>query len=352
MTQYISDKIKILSAVSIILVLYIHSGFHADEIAGMAINDNVQEFISGMIGRCAVPLFFMISGYLFFLKVPNGLHSIFEKIKKRIRTLLVPYIIACVFFVLFYVILDVTPGVGRFMNSDLSILFEKKWVSILYEVFYRTENGLPVAFHLWFLRDLMILVLVSPLLYYLLKYLKWAWILIAFVLMFFVPKEFFSVHALFWFCLGAYLTGVKSKKVNNVRVEKVVILTLLFLTLCLIELFFVDFMVWQYIKIPIILLGIASLWLLYDKIIPATFLLNRHLWIKTICNFTFFIYLFHEPTLNVVRKLIVFVIGKNAAGYLISYLFSPFIFMIAAVIVGIILKKYLPKFYEISVGGR
>lgn len=57
MTQYLSDKFKVLSLISIILVLYIHSGFHdyPNEIQGMVFNTNLQNFISGMIGRCAVP---------------------------------------------------------------------------------------------------------------------------------------------------------------------------------------------------------------------------------------------------------------------------------------------------------
>jgi surface polysaccharide O-acyltransferase-like enzyme len=101
MTLYLSEKLKVLSAVSILLVLYIHSGFHADEIEGMVFNESVQEMISGMIGRCAVPLFYMISGYLFFYKIPNGMYSIFDKMKKRVRTLLIPYIIAAIFFIAF-----------------------------------------------------------------------------------------------------------------------------------------------------------------------------------------------------------------------------------------------------------
>ncbi|MDR1653441.1 MAG: hypothetical protein LBS01_07335 [Prevotellaceae bacterium] len=131
-----------------------------------------------------------------------------------------------------------------------------------------------------------------------------------------------------------------------------VILTVVFLILCVVQLFLPDFVLWDYLQIPIIFLGILALWMLYDNFIPANFLLENHLWMSKICSFTFFIYLFHEPTLNIVRKLIVFVIGKNSMGYLVSYLVSPFIFMIAAVVIATILKKYLPKFYAILVGGR
>lgn len=76
MTQYLSDKLRVLSLVSIILVLYIHSGFHADEIEGMMWNDSVQTFVSGMMGRCAVPLFYVISGYLFLSRFPLDIRSL------------------------------------------------------------------------------------------------------------------------------------------------------------------------------------------------------------------------------------------------------------------------------------
>lgn len=83
MTQFLSDKLRVLSLFSILFVLYIHSGFHSDEIEGMVWNYRCQEFISGMFGRCAVPLFYAISGYLFFLKVPNGMKSVYAKIQKE-----------------------------------------------------------------------------------------------------------------------------------------------------------------------------------------------------------------------------------------------------------------------------
>ena len=81
MTQYQSDKIKIISFLSIILVLYIHSSFHDDphEIQGMLFNHYLQVTISQCLGQCAVPMFFAISGYLFFLGV-KGVDDVWKKI--------------------------------------------------------------------------------------------------------------------------------------------------------------------------------------------------------------------------------------------------------------------------------
>lgn len=38
MTQYLSNKLRVLSLISILFVLYIHSGFHSNEIEGMIWN--------------------------------------------------------------------------------------------------------------------------------------------------------------------------------------------------------------------------------------------------------------------------------------------------------------------------
>ena len=50
MQQYLSDKLRVISLVSMALVLYIHAGFHADEIAGMTALDYLQHFLSGLLG--------------------------------------------------------------------------------------------------------------------------------------------------------------------------------------------------------------------------------------------------------------------------------------------------------------
>jgi surface polysaccharide O-acyltransferase-like enzyme len=206
MNQYLSDKIKIFSAVAILAVLYIHSGFHADEIEGMGLNHYVQEMISGMLGRCAVPLFYLISGYLFFSNISNGIYSIIKKIKKRTRTLLIPYIIGCVFFVFFYVMVEIIPDTSKFMNSMMTPLFKKDWTTIIVSIFYNSGNGSPLAFQLWFLRDLIILILLSPIWFLLFKYLRWSWIAVAFLLNYF-SISIFPVYALFWFGFGCALAN-------------------------------------------------------------------------------------------------------------------------------------------------
>lgn len=350
MTQYLSDKLRVLSLVSIILVLYIHSGFHADEIEGMVMNDRVQEFVSGMMGRCAVPLFYVISGYLFFLKVPDGMASIYGKMRKRVGTLVVPYIIGCLFFVGFGVLMAVLPGVSKYMNSSVMPLFSKPMGEILCSIFYDAGNGTPCAFQLWFLRDLILIVATSPLWYLCLKYLKWGFVAVVFGLTY-LDMPHLPFYSLSWFVLGGQLTKAKIEMGGVSGRIKVAIFGL-FLIISIVQLLSPDMLEWNLLRIPIIMLGIIGIWGLYDAFVENKFCLSNHKWLGIACQFTFFIYLFHEPTLNIVRKLIVVVLGKNEFGYMASYLISPWIFTVCAVFTGLLFRKYLPRVYDVCTGGR
>lgn len=72
-----SESINMLRFPLAILVVFVH-GFgadvdvlvlHASGLTGLAVYDYIRLFFSVVIARNAVPIFFIISGYLLFLKV-------------------------------------------------------------------------------------------------------------------------------------------------------------------------------------------------------------------------------------------------------------------------------------------
>ena len=348
MNHFLSDKIKVISFILIILVLYIHSGFHntPNEIQGMAFNNYLQKYLSGMIGRCAVPLFYAISGYLFFLNTNEGIPSILRKMKKRIRTLLIPYIIAAVFFPVFLMSIELLPFTKDFVNNgnfsdNLHLPLTKIFTSLF---FAKTSGGYPWAFHLWFLRDLIIIVTISPLLYYIRKVVSSKILVIVLFALSFCKIEILPVYALFWFMAGdAFL--IKLHKINTLWIPAI------FIILSVVELVFPE-LPWKYVQIPIISLGVISIWSLYDRFVSETFELKKYKWLCLSCQFTFFIYLFHEPTLNIVRKLLIAVMGSSSVGFAISYLLSPWLFAFLFILFGYYFRKYLPRIYSVCVGGR
>lgn len=350
-SSFLSEKIKVISFISIILVLYIHSGFHntPNEIQGMSINITLQDIISGGLGRCAVPLFYMISGFLFFQHTENGISSIINKIKKRVNTLIVPYLIGCLFFPLMLIIIECIPGSERFMNSTFMQNLNLPLPEILYSAFYKTAGGnSPWAFQLWFLRDLIILILFSPILYWARKYIRTVFIIIIFLLTYYKPIiSIIPIVPCFWFMFGDIIITHLNKLKSITALCGV-----FFLCGITLQIIYPNNLLLLYLNIFITILGIISFWNCYDYLIKNTFSLEKHSVLNLMTNFTFFIYLFHEPTLNIVRKIIVAIIGKNSIGFAISYLLSPWIFIVLAVAIGLLLKKRCNKVYSFLVGGR
>ena len=348
MNQYFSEKIKVVSFFSIILVLYIHSGFHdyPHEIAGMQFNFLLQDIISGEIGRCAVPMFYMISGYLFFLNV-GSINDVYHKMRKRVHTLLIPYVVACLFVPLFYLLLEVVFGTKQFVNSaSFSEQLQQPIADILCSLFYKVKDGgSPYAFHLWFLRDLILLVCISPILYYLRKHIHKGLIVgCLFLLTLTEIRQYVPAFAAFWFMAGdALLIDLKKYKST--------IILFLFLGFSIAELSY-DSVAWRWLNIPITALGVIGLWNLYDCLVGVNFKLKEHSLLKMVCGFTFFIYLFHEPALNIVRKLLVVILGNSSFGFAVAYLLSPWLFILIAIPIAVLLKRWLPRFYMLLVGSR
>ena len=96
-----SECINMLRFPLAILVVFVHSfgadidvaQLHASVLSGAAIYDYVRLFCSVVIARSAVPIFFIISGYLLFLKVEEYSKQVYVgKMRKRWHSLVIPYL--------------------------------------------------------------------------------------------------------------------------------------------------------------------------------------------------------------------------------------------------------------------
>lgn len=117
----------------------------------------------------AIPTFFMISGYLLFQKF--SLASWPDKMKRRIKRLAVPYFAWNIFFVVFYLALaHFVPRLGTRVASfglDTISGAVSKIASL---------TVAPIDGPLWFLRVLFLFALVSPVLWWLMRFAK-GWVL-------------------------------------------------------------------------------------------------------------------------------------------------------------------------------
>jgi len=91
------------------------------------------------------------------------------------------------------------------------------------------------------------------------------------------------------------------------------------------------------------------LWFGYDKLINHGLKFN---FLNQFLPYTFFIYVFHEPYLNIFKKLILRIGDSSVESYWVAYLISPILMIFFAYVVGRFWEKISPKSYAISVGGR
>lgn len=348
MNRYLSNKLRNLSAVSILMVLYIHM-FYAEGKTMPSLMD-IQTFMGRGICSVAVPLFYVISGYLFFLKVPDGLSSIKGKIKKRVRTLLVPYIIANTLTFIFYILLNLialkVSAIDNVVNFKLLslIMNQSAWETIKL-VFIDP----PIAFQLWFVRDLLVVVAFSPCIWFILKTLNNAKfgkiIFSAIAISLFILCDHSSYVASFiWFSGGAFIAISKTQVLQEVTSDSAsIILLILYIALSCILTLTDNENLYRYIPF----IGIPAIWMTYD-LIPNV---NKTIAKSDFVQYTFFVYLIHEPLLNIFKKLPL-LISRSESTLIISYFLTPIIFYCIACLLGRYLKRLIPNAYSIYTGGR
>lgn len=128
---------------------------------------NLRLLISDLIATIAVPLFFLISGYLFFIGVKSFSLKVYRnKIKKRIKTLFAPYMIWNIIYIIFFLMAQIF--FSNYMSGSNKLILDytiKDWI----RAFYDGCDGYPMCVPFWYVRDLMVVILLSPLLFFLIK---------------------------------------------------------------------------------------------------------------------------------------------------------------------------------------
>lgn len=150
-----SQKISLLRFPLIAGVVFIHNyKFTIDDHGWTgALANFIRSFVSNGIARISVPMFFLISGYLFFQSYTPCAFS--KKLNRRIQSILIPLMlwnwIAILLNVLCSLVTRTASPIGRYLEGSMGVAHLIKDTLLV-----------PADYPLWFLRDLMILVLIAP----------------------------------------------------------------------------------------------------------------------------------------------------------------------------------------------
>lgn len=164
----------------ILCVIFIH--YHGPEIDGATAYNTLRLLMYGVLTRAAVPAFFVISGYYFFHGVSRFTPALYAgKLKKRARTLLLPYVLWNLLALGSVVAVKVAAHFikGRPLSDALHYIAAQGYLNIFWSASHwpgvttlwgaTVENTGPYLLPFWYVRDLMVFVLLTPLVYRLLR---------------------------------------------------------------------------------------------------------------------------------------------------------------------------------------
>lgn len=332
-------------------------------LTGMDLYNLFRVSISQVLTHVCVPAFFFISGYLFFIGLEtwnNGAYL--NKLRKRCMSLLVPFLIWNTISLLF-------PIGGAFrhegMEGVLDFLGKNGYLHLYWDsrewnldrtnwIGCNNSASSPYLTPLWFLRDLMIVVICSPILHYYFRKLKLFGLFLLFFCYIsgvFIPIRGFSSMAFLFYGLGAYFC------INRIDVTKFTYKYRKFI-------YMIAFLLWMLctllnghntpqgdIVYPFwVLIGGLALFNLSTLIVSRGLINIPQQFVKG----AFFIYLLHTIKINgIVSWLFINIFGEtNPILLTISYFLVPITTVTICLVIYFMLNKYIPSLCRILTGNR
>lgn len=322
------DEMKTLST---IMVVYIHS-HNIVNYVGMEDRNAVIQLIS-VLASAGVPAFFLVSAYL----MSKSTKSYKEIIKKKVETLLLPYLL----WILIYVMLEATGN--KLLStafSDVTKWSGLDWIENLIGIPFIKP---PIYSPLWFVRDLFILNMVAPIFKLVIKKIPYYVTLIIIGGGWYLPLPGYFRQAICFFMLGLFMGTIKVKNIRAYKSKELIT-----------------------ILIASDILGIVilpdSYFIARTKVLMATGLLylvcrfvrgNRGCkWLQLIRTYSFWIYATHGKLLSIMQIVSRKVLTQSDTIVFVEFLVLPVVVISLCVMLGIVVQRLCPRIYLALTGGR
>lgn len=372
-----SRAIELLRFPLAVMVVFIHSygqpkGFNLTELQTLPITatdicDYIRICLSLVLPNVAVPAFFLISGYLFFLNIDKLDYGVYKaKIKKRINTLFVPYVLWNIIAVLTTLLIKSIEAIKHqknLMSIFLDFFDKNGYLHILWDSHLMNDSypnwlmqniraTAPYNVPLWFIRDLMVVMLISPVLYWLLKKTR-GWILVLLTI-FFVSDIWIHLHGLsimciLFFSVGSFLS-IHHKDliewVTKYRIISYIMSPILIVSLVYLGARNTTYGNW--LNPVYIIIGTIALFNLAADAVGKGLKIN-----KTLVASTFFIFVAHNFVIrNYCQMLCYKILPNNTVGYILGYFSSVTLCIIVCVFIYIGMRKFIPNTLSLLMGKR
>ena len=314
--------------------------------------DTFEYILRQCLAELAVPTFFLISGFLFFYKTDSFTVEKYKyKLKKRFHSLLIPYIVwNLIYMVYVLVVQTIVPSItspDRKMILDYSII---DFVDSFWHYDGVTYGG-PIYGPLWFIRDLIVIDILSPLFYYVIKKTKF-YSLILIGLLYIAGIGLLTpglgMQSILFYLIGAYCS---INKMNLVCMKDTFIHALLLLgtVLLLLDIVLRGNDINPYLHRAFIVSMTLILLPMVAKFVVKT---DNEFLYPLLAESSFFVYVTHRFIISFPNKYWVLLMPVNCFTASIALIFIPIAVSLICFTIYLILKRISRKFAAFLIGGR
>ncbi len=304
--------------------------------------------LSEVLARVSVPLFFILSGFLFFATLRPGLEGFIQKFRSRIATLLIPFLFWNALVFLFFAVAQNLPATAHYFTGERPLVTQLDFPRQLAVFLGVGEFQYPVAYQFWFIRDLMIMVLLSPLIYLLLRVVALPLLAALFLLWFFDLRWHMFIQmdpaSLFFFTLGAWfgMRGFSPEWIDR----HFRILLLFYVALIVLYLATENFYLYQ----GVILAGVVVVFGVTRYLVQTQ---RIRLTLEHLAKYSFFLFALHEPVLSIVRKVMLKVAAPQSdPAIFLLYFFSAVVTILLVLFCYRLCERVAPGILRIATGSR
>jgi succinoglycan biosynthesis protein ExoH len=361
----IAERIDLLRFLLIVGLVFLHygtfPGSQASPFAGFTPSTHpVATFVNAFnlfVFLSAVPLQSMISGWLFFKGADFSPAFYLRLYRRRARSILFPMVTwNLLIFALSLGIfaIDRKSVLLDLIRYDMSDLGPQAVLNALLGI---TRH--PINFQFWFLRDLLLTILVSPLLGLALRRLPILGLLFLFAVWIgdYTLGIFFRTDVLFFFYLGGYV------RVHNVRLPEfspraTVALVLFFAMAAAARTLAPVFLDTESPDVAFLLgvatrlmriVGVLSFWAIAPFLLPTSF--GRLL--VSFGPLAFFLHALHWPLNQFIKLALASLIpGDGSPALLLNYFLTTLLTISAAVLLAMVMSRHCPAVFDHLSGGR
>ena len=339
-----SDVISQLRFPLIVLVTYAHSyGKVSDDYMLLSSPWDTYEvlklLVSQTLVKIAVPAFFVISGYLFFKNIESWNFQVYQqKMLRRVKTLLLPYLL----WNLLMAVKLRTFNWNMFWVFNPMAGMQTDWLGC--------ENWMtaPANMPLWFLRDLIVVSMFTPIVYIVLR--RWGnCVMLLLTLLYLSGIGAFAVpglsmYAVYFFCLGAFF-GIRKLDIVEAMRHFETPAYIMFVMLGIVMMFTYHTVVFSSFMLVFRLVSVVVVFSFGHRILSKT---DRRI-PGMICRSSYFIYLSHYVIfLSFLDSAFFHLAGTSGLGMSLHYLICPVVKIIVLVGTYIVLLHILNKIMQIS----